>query len=144
MSVVDFRGKKLQMITAYNSYHTTQFFNSAVSKQNNKLYWKNRRPPAALHGHVVEYVQHLSVSVSRVSDSSTNSSYSTTQLALRLFLSGDFFSKRTLKKNCCFAKGVTTSNHLHGHLLQWLPAVLDALPLVRSALDAPAMSQCSQ
>ena len=98
MSVVDFRGKKLQMITAYNSYHTTQFFNSAVSKQNNKLYWKNRRPPAALHGHVVEYVQHLSVSVSRVSDSSTNSSYSTTQLALRLFLSGDFFSKRTLKK----------------------------------------------
>lgn len=112
------------MTIAYNSYHTTQFFNSALSKQNNTFYWKKRSPPAALHGHVVEYVQHLSVSVSR--------SLIPAQIL------------RSQPHNCFCVSGVTTSNHSHGHLLQWLLAVLDALPLVRSALDAPArMSQCS-
>lgn len=113
-----------QMIIAYNSYYTTQFFNSALSRQNNTLYWKKRSPPAALHGHVVEYVQHLSVSVSR-------------SLILEQIL-------RSQPHNWPCVSGVTSSNHSHGHLLQWLLAVLDALRLARSALDVPArMSQCS-
>ena len=104
------------MITAYNSYHTTHFFNSALSKQNNKLYCKNRRPPVALHGRVVECVQHLSVSVSISFGSLIPAQILRSQPHNCLCVC---FSVVTfLKKNDCFAKGY------HFQSLAWSPAAM--------------------